>query len=248
VSLVLSQIRSEKTNLVLTSTEIIRLTKAGVPEKVIEGMRDPKKIPEQTVTTPTPVLVPTQTKQVVATANKQPPVVTPPPTSTPQASQPVPPPVVTPPPAPVITPSPPVVKQTTATAVVADGTPFSILLAADIPAGIEPGTPVRFTVAKDFKVGDTVVIAKGASVTGAIVDAGGKKFLGIGSKMTLKVDQTESTTGQKISLRAAPAKRAEGTVRPVETGVKSKSKDIVASEGTEYIAYIDGEQKVTVKK
>jgi hypothetical protein len=131
---------------------------------------------------------------------------------------------------------------------VTDGTPFSILLTADIPVGIEPGTPVRFTVANDLKIGDNVVIAKGAGVTGSIVDAGGKKFLGMGSKMTLRVDQTESTAGQKINLRAAPNRRAEGTTRPVETGVKSKSKDIVASQGTEYIAYIDGEQKVNVKK
>jgi serine/threonine protein kinase len=249
VSLVLSQIRSEKTNFVLNSTEIIRLTKAGVPEKVIEGMRDPKKIPEQAVSTPSTTPVVPQTKQVAAITNKQQaPAVTPTPTPTPQSPQPVAVTPVTPPPQPVAVPVTPVAARATTTASLVDGSPFSILLAGDIPVGIEAGTPVRFTVAKDYKVGDSVVIAKGASVTGAIVDPGGKKFLGMGNKMTLRVDQTESTSGQKIALRAAPARRAEGTTRPVETGVKSRSKEAVASDGTEYIAYIDGDQKVSVKK
>lgn len=247
LTLVLSQIRSaEKTNFVLTAPEIIRLTKEGVPEKVIEGMRDPKKIPEQP-TMAVPVSLPIQPKQVANNVKQAPPPATPAPAVTPVAI-PAPAPAV---PQPVPLPVPATLTPTapkTTTAVVTDGTPFSILLSADIPAQAEPGTPLRFTVAKDFKAGDTVVIAKGALVTGSIVDAGGKKFLGIGSKMTLRVDQTESTAGQKIALRAAPTRRAEGTVRPVETGVKSKSKDIAASEGTEYIAYIDGEQKVSVKK
>src|SRR5947209_8024424 len=40
-SLIVSQIRSSKTNFNLSSSEIIRLTKAGVPEQVVEAMRSP---------------------------------------------------------------------------------------------------------------------------------------------------------------------------------------------------------------
>jgi serine/threonine-protein kinase len=250
VSLVLSQIRNEKTDFVLTAPEIIRLTKAGVPENVIEGMRDPKKIPDQPAAKGAPVLPPVQPKQVTTpTAPKQTPSIATPPPPTPQVVQPVVTPAVVPPP--VVTTPPPVPVapvHTTATVTVGDGSPFYIALSADIPANAEAGAAVRFVVEKDFSVGDNLVIAKGTPVTGSIVDAGGKKFLGMGAKMTMRVDQTESTNGQKIALRAAPARRAEGTVRPVETGAKSKSKDVIASAGTEYVAYIDGEQKVTVKK
>ena len=44
-SVIMSQMRASKTDFVLTSAEVIRLTKAGVPGPIIEGMRDPKRIP-----------------------------------------------------------------------------------------------------------------------------------------------------------------------------------------------------------
>ena len=65
-------------------------------------------------------------------------------------------------------------------------------------------------------------------------------------------DQTESTGGQKIVLRALAARKQDGSVatRNVETSAKNnnKPKEIAALAGTEYVAYVDGEQKVNVKK
>jgi hypothetical protein len=125
-----------------------------------------------------------------------------------------------------------------------------MLLSADIMKGMDAGAPVRFTVEQDFKVGDNVVVAKGAVVTGSIVDTGGNRVLGIGAKMSLRIDQTESTAGQKIALRALGARKPDGiTTRPAEVkGNSSKAKDVVAPAGAEYYAYIDGEQKVNVTK
>jgi len=194
VSLVLNQIRSEKTNFVLNSPEIIRMTKAGVPEKVIEGMRDPKKIPDQAVTPP-PIPAVAQPKQV-AIAPKQPPTVTTPAVpAIPTASQPQPAPVTTPQPPPVTAVVTPAVARSMV--VVPDGSPFSISLVSDITAATEAGSPVSFIVSKDFKIGEVLVVAKGTSVTGAVVEPNGKKFLGMGSKMTMRIDQTETTGGQK---------------------------------------------------
>ncbi len=248
-SLVLSQIRNEKTNFTLTSQEVIRMTKEGVPASVIEGMRDPKKIPEQPAVNRPPVTPPTQPKQA-ATAPKQTPAVVPTPTPVVPVPQPVaiPTPVTQAPPTVVpVTAAPP--KPTTGTVVVPDATPFAILLSADIMKGMDAGAPLRFTVEQDFKQGDTVVIAKGTLVTGSIVDTGGNRILGMGSKMTLRIDQTESTSGQKIALRALGARKPDGvTTRQAEANTKSKTKDMVAPAGSEYYAYIDGEQKVTVKK
>jgi hypothetical protein len=224
------------------------MTKEGVPAIVIEGMRDPKKIPEQPAARP-PVVTPTQPKQV-ATAPKQTPAAVPTPTPAP----PVQPPVTIPTP---VTQAPPTVvpvaaappKPTTATVVVPDATPFAVLLSADIMNGTEAGTPLRFTVETDFKVADNIVVAKGTPVTGSIVDAGGRKVFGIGGKMTLRIDLTESTNGTKINLRALGAKKQDGvTARQAEPNSKSKTKDVVAPAGSEYYAYVDGEQKVSVKK
>jgi len=110
--------------------------------------------------------------------------------------------------------------------------------------------PLRFTTGADFRASDVVVIPRGSVVTGAVVDGGGKKkFLGIGAKMTFQVTQVDAVNGQKLKLRAAPSRRADGpTVRPVDTGNQKHSKEVAAAAGTQYIAYIEGEQSVSVHK
>ena len=169
-SVILSQMRASKTDFVLTSAEVIRLTKAGVPGPVIEAMRDPKKIPA----------TPADTAKKTTAVSSAKPTVTPPPV------------VVTPPPqntakmTTVPTPAPAPVKAAAPAAVpvnVADGMPFSIKLAEDVPADAEEGLALHFTAVDGLKVGDTVVVAKGASVTGSIVDAAGKKkVFGLGGE------------------------------------------------------------------
>jgi hypothetical protein len=134
---------------------------------------------------------------------------------------------------------------------VTDGSPFRITLAADIPADAEQGLPLRFTATSDFRAGDVVVIPKGAVVTGAIVEGTGKKkFLGIGgAKMTFQLTQVDAVDGHKLNLRALPARRGDGpSARPVDTGNQKHSKEIAAAAGTQYIAYIEGDQNVSVRK
>ena len=232
-AVILSQIRSSKTAFSLSAAEVIRLTKAHVPETVIEAMRNPKAAP---ATSAKPAA------SVVATASVPPPATTTTPT-VPAASAP------TPAPAPVPAPVSP------STSIVAitltDGMPFSINLAEDIPQSAEEGTPLRFTVAKDVRVGDLVVIAKGAAVTGAITQAARKgKIIGIGGgKMTMRLLVVDAVDGHKYRVRTQSARSADGkSERPVETNVKPKNKDLVAAVGTEYLAYVDGDATVSVKK
>ena len=99
---------------------------------------------------------------------------------------------------------------------------------------------MRFTVVKELRQGDAVAIAKGATVTGVIE----KKKSGIfGGKMTLRLIQADAVDGRKLNVRAIPARRADSNARPVETPAK-KAKDLAAAAGTEYVAYVDGEQTV----
>jgi hypothetical protein len=87
-------------------------------------------------------------------------------------------------------------------------------------------------------------------VTGVIAEVPGKKILGAfgGGKMMLRLTDVTAVDGHKISIRALQAKRAEGTVRQVEPQGKTKVKDVTAPAGTEYVAYIDGDQTVAVRK
>jgi len=240
-SVILSQIRASKTDFVLTSAEVIRLSKAGVPGPVIEAMRDPKKIPAE----------PANTKKTTAVAIGKPTV--------------APPPVLPPPP--VSQPAPNTAKMTTAPAAplpvavkpaapaavdvkVSDAMPFSIKLAEPVPADAEEGLTLHFTVVDGLKVGDAVVIAKGAAVTGSIVEAAGKKkVFGLGAKMTFRLLQVETVDGKKLNIRAEPSRAKDGPAkRPIDAGAKGKSKEVAAAAGSQYVAYIDGEQSVAVHK
>jgi hypothetical protein len=244
---ILTQIRNSKTNFNLTASEVIRLTKAGVPAFVIDAMRDPTKIPAAATAPPAPA---NNTKQqqkaapppVQATPTPTPPVQTatapPPPTPAPVVVETQPAPAPAPPP-----PARPAIRPVTA----ANGLPFPIVLAEDISATADEGQVLHFTAARDFKVGDDVVIAKGAAVTGAIAEGAKKKFI-VNTKMTLRLSDATGVGGNKIRVRATAAASRDGvSTRPVDTGVK-KPKDIAAAQGTEYIAYIDGEQTVPGRK
>jgi serine/threonine-protein kinase len=231
-TVILSQMRASKTDFVLTSAEVIRLTKAGVPGPLIEAMRDPKKIPA------TPV--------AVAAAK---PAVTPPPVSVTPVPQPANNVKVIPAP---VAPQTPAKPATTAGVPVnvSDAMPFSIRLAEDVPVDAEEGRTLHFTVIDGLKVGDAVVIAKGASVTGAILEAAGKKkVFGLGGKMTFRLLQVEAVDGKKLNIRSEPSRGKDGPAkRPIDSGAKGKTKEIAAAAGSQYVAYVEGEQTVSVRK
>ena len=139
-----------------------------------------------------------------------------------------------------------------APATVGDALPFRITLTADVPADAPEGQALRFTVVDGLQVDNNTVIAKGATVTGSVTgETGKKKILGMGSgsKLTFRLLEVEAVDGKKLNVRAMSGRRAEGpTVRTFETLKGSKTKGLAAAQGTEYIAYVDGEQTVSVRK
>ena len=128
-----------------------------------------------------------------------------------------------------------------------DGVPFRITLAADIPADADIARPIRFTASEDFLVTGAVVVAKGAAVYAEISETAKKRVFGIGgSKLSFKLTKAESVGGHTINVRALAARRGDGaTQRQVDIGQKTP-KDVAAQQGAVYIAYIDGDQPVTV--
>jgi hypothetical protein len=164
---------------------------------------------------------------------------------------------VQPPPAPVAAPTPPPPNpappkpEVQTPVMVNDALPFVVNLAEDVPADAPEGQALHFTVKEGLQVGDKTVIAKGATVTGAVAGESGKKgFLGIGGhKLTFRLAQAEAVDGRKLAVRAMAGKNGDGlTIRPFDTGKASKSKGYAALQGTVYIAYIDGDQIVAVRR
>src|SRR3979409_6857 len=70
-----------------------------------------------------------------------------------------------------------------------DGTKVSCRLEQTISsATAEQGQQVQLSVTEDVKVGDTVVIAQGATVLGTVVEAEGKRRMGRTGKLDFSVD------------------------------------------------------------
>jgi hypothetical protein len=220
---IVKRIRSSKTNFNTSKEEIARLKQAGVPASVILAMRNPTAAPAS----------PAGSAQVAA--------VPPPPPMKAEAPA-----VETPKPA----PRRPAVALAPVT--VNDALPFRIILTADVPSDAPEGQALRFTVVDGLQVNNAIVIAKGATVTGSVTgETGKKKILGMGggSKLTFRLLQVDAVDGKKVNVRAMSGRRAEGpTIRNFETLKGSKTKGLAAAQGTEYIAYIDGDQTVSVRK
>jgi hypothetical protein len=243
---IINQIRSApKTSFDLSTAGIIALTKGAVPGNIIEVMRNPKAgVPVAQVSTP----------QHPISSTPPPPTKSAPAPSTPEPVQqaappPVAAPVITPPSAPqpapaAVTPAAPVQIHTVS---IPDGKPFNLTLSQDVPLKLTAGQKINFTVTHDVKVGDVVVIAKGTTASGEVVDPGdGKKLLGIvKGKATFKLNSVDSTGG-RVNIRSTPAHTDKGD-RPIELQ-GSKTKDLLAPAGAEYMAYIDNEQTVTIKR
>jgi alpha-L-fucosidase len=121
-------------------------------------------------------------------------------------------------------------------------------LAQDIPANAAAGDPVQFKAIDEVRVNETVVIPKGAEASGVIVDAGKKKLLGLGGKMTFRLETIAAVNGQKVNIRATPDRGRGGvSKRRVDAG-GSKSKVVASVTGTRYTGYVDGANAVSVRK
>ncbi|MEO5923285.1 MAG: serine/threonine-protein kinase [Bryobacteraceae bacterium] len=236
IDVIYSQLRTAPNKFNLSAAEVIRLTGQGVPLSVIEGMRDPKSIPSSAVAAPATA------KSAPKGATTTPPTTAtlPPPPATPN-------PVVPPPaavadvviPRPVPTPAPAQTKQV----VLPDGSPFAIALAADVPDNAKEGVQLRFIVVNDVRVGDAVVIAKGAVATGQISQGKGRLV----GKMQLRLLTVAGVDGKVAKIRALSSRSNKDQQRPVETGTKPQNDKSAADAGTQYIAYVDGDMTVAVK-
>ncbi len=186
-----------------------------------------------------PTVLPAAPKSVSPYAPQAPVIAAAPPVATP---------VAPPPPTPRVVP-PPVVRELVPVKL-NDGMPFRIALVDDVPADSEVGRALRFRVIEDVQAGDTTVIAKGSIVTGSLADLGGKKnFFGQSSKVRFRLIAAESVDDAKINVRATPSRKSDGVEsRPFATPNGTKDKELIAASGTEYIAYISGNQTVSVHK
>jgi PEGA domain-containing protein len=93
-------------------------------------------------------------------------------------------------------------------------------------ATAEEGQSVNLSVTDDVKVGDSVVIAQGATCVGTIVKAVPKRRLGRAGKLDFAIERVVSVDGSSIPLRYSPTKK-EGGSEAVKSGVLAGAAAVV---------------------
>ena len=87
--------------------------------------------------------------------------------------------------------------------IIPDGTPIKLQLAENISsAHAHVGELLDFVVVRDVNVGGFTVIPAGTTAQGSITGVKGKRLLGIGGKVSLKLDSVELANGDRVGLRA----------------------------------------------
>jgi hypothetical protein len=141
--------------------------------------------------------------------------------------------------------------------VIPDHTPVKLRLARTISsAHARSGERLDFIVTKDVTVGGLTIIRAGAVARGSVFEVKGKRFLGIGGKVGIKLHSVALITGEKVRLHAS--KEIKGRSHWVRMAVGmavtslfylpaapvfllSRGDDSSVLKGTEVTAYIDGD-------
>jgi LssY C-terminus len=141
-----------------------------------------------------------------------------------------------------------------------DGTPIHLQLAENVSsAHARIGDRLNFVVVKDVSLGGFTAIPAGTMATGSVTRVKGRRLLGIGGNVSLKLDSLELANGDRLRLRArldvkgrsrtklmAAAMIATGLVflpaAPVFLLIRGHESTVVRS--TEITAQIDGDTSV----
>jgi hypothetical protein len=92
-----------------------------------------------------------------------------------------------------------------------DGTAVRVRTTAFISSKkAKTGDPLEFRVAADVKIGNLVVISRGAIAHGRVAEAQKNRMLGRAGKLVLAINSVEALNGTLIPLRATHNQRGEG--------------------------------------
>jgi LssY C-terminus len=137
-----------------------------------------------------------------------------------------------------------------------DGTPVKLRLAESVSsAHARRGDRVDFVVVRDVNVGGFIVIPAGTVASGSVTGVKGKRILGIGGHVALKLDSVELVNGDRVGLRASMDVKGRSRTKlmaaaMVATGLiflpaapiflLTRGHDSTVVESTEITAQIDG--------
>ena len=90
-----------------------------------------------------------------------------------------------------------------------EGTPLHVVTTQETTStDAKPNDPVQFTVDEDVSIDGQVLIRKGTTATGSVINAMKQGYLGKSGKLAIQVESTQTVDGQPLKLRAS--KGSEG--------------------------------------
>jgi hypothetical protein len=144
--------------------------------------------------------------------------------------------------------------------VIAGGTPVKLQLAQTISsAHAHRGDRVDFVVVEDVTVGGLPVIRAGSIAWGSVLKVKGKRFLGLGGKVIIKLDSVVLVTGDRVRLHARREFKGSSHTKLVAAEIIlagliympaapvflfSHGRDSIVLKNTEVTAYIDGDSRM----
>jgi len=146
--------------------------------------------------------------------------------------------------------------------VLPSGTPVQLQSVQTISsARAHKGDRVDFVVARDVQTEGLTIIGAGARAEGTVIGVKGKRPLGMGGNLIIKLDSVELTTGEKVALVAR--KEFKGRSHTIRMGVAmaitaaiylpaapafilSRGRDSTVLKGTELTAYTRSDASVEV--
>ena len=146
--------------------------------------------------------------------------------------------------------------------VLPSGTPVELQSVQTISsAHAHKGDPVKFVVEKDVQSGGFTIIGAGARAEGSVIGVKGKRPLGMGGDLIIKLETVELTTGESVALVAR--KEFKGRSHTIRMGVAmaiaaaiyppaapvlilSRGRDSTVLKGTELTAYTRNESSVEI--
>jgi hypothetical protein len=145
-----------------------------------------------------------------------------------------------------------------------DSTPVKLRLTRNVSsADADVGDTVDFDVVEDIFVGNTLVIARGASAIATVTQAQKKRRMGRGGKLDINIDYVRAVDGEKVALRAVKETNGGGHVGAMTGAIVATSlvfwpaapffllmhgKDITIPKGKELTAYSNGEIGLDIVK
>ena len=98
--------------------------------------------------------------------------------------------------------------------VIPDGVPIKLQLAESVSsAHARTGDHLDFVVVRDVNVEGLTVISAGTVASGSVTAIKGRRFLGIGGKVALKLDSVALANGQRIGLLARMAVKGRTRIK-----------------------------------